>query len=313
MSVRELSELDLPSVWAAVRREVRPTTFLDRPELGVLLVSETFQHTGSFKIRAATAVAQNVAAPRLLTASSGNFGAALARATARAGKAATVVMPMRSAAVKVEAVRRLGATVDLIDTDRITRAARVGELAQLDPEAQVVSPYDDAWVVAGNATLAVELFERPEVPDCVVVPVGGGGLSSGFVVARDRMGARCLVVGAEPRLANDAARSLRAGVLCRNEREPDTLCDGVRTLSLGRLNFEILRAGLDGLVEVSEEAVARAVRLLYSEVNLKAEPTGALALAAFLEAPERFAGQRVACVVSGGNVDPALYARLITG
>src|SRR5262249_57488437 len=100
----------------------------------------------------------------------GRFGAGVARATARAGKAATVVMPMRSAAVKVEAVRRLGATVDLIDTDRITRAARVGELAQLDPEAQVVSPYDDAWVVAGNPTLAVELFERPAGAAAGAVP-----------------------------------------------------------------------------------------------------------------------------------------------
>ena len=303
-------------VWTALSPHLRKTTFIESERLDaevgarVLLASETFQHTGSFKMRAAMAVALASSAPRLLTASSGNFGAALARAAARSGKGCTVVMPARAAAVKIAAVQRFGATVDLIDTDRVTRNARLAELAAADPAAEAVSPFDDDRVIAGNASLGAELFAR-EVPECVLVPVGGGGLSSGMVVARDRLALRCEVLGAEPLTANDAARSLAGGVLVANAREPDTLADGARTLSLGQRNWAILRGGLGGIVEVPEEAIARAVRLLYDTANLKAEPTGALALGALLAAPARFAGRRVACIVSGGNVDGALYARLV--
>jgi threonine dehydratase len=277
----------------------------------IVLVSETFQHTGSFKFRAALAAALGSTAPRLLTASSGNFGAALALAAARTGKRCMVVMPKQSSSVKIDSVRAYGADVDLIDTARTSRTARVRELHQRDPSAEVISPYDDPRVVAGNATLGEELFAAGGF-DCVVVPVGGGGLSSGLVVARDMLSPGCPIFGAEPVLANDAARSLRDGTLRSNAGEAPTLCDGARTLSLGELNFAILRTGLSAIVEVEEGRVRDAVRLLFLGANLKAEPTGALALAAVLQAPERFAGRRVACIVSGGNVEAALYARLIT-
>jgi threonine dehydratase len=226
------------------------------------------------------------------------------------GKRCTVVMPIASATVKIAAVRFYGGIVDLVDTQQITRSARVDQLRRELSGAQVVSAYDDPYVVAGNSSLGAELFARG-VPDCVLVPVGGGGLSSGMVVARDLVGCSCPIIGAEPQLANDAARSLRAGELCSNVQEPNTLCDGARTLSLGRLNFAILRHGLEDIVEVEETNVARAVRLLFQLANLKAEPTGALSFAAMLQDPRRFDGKCVACVVSGGNVDPAVYARLI--
>jgi threonine dehydratase len=219
-------------------------------------------------------------------------------------------MPATSAEVKIAAVRSAGARVDLVDTRQLSRSARVDQLRRELPGAQVVSPYDDPHVVAGNSSLGAELFARG-TPDCVLVPVGGGGLASGLVVARDLLGVACPIVGAEPALANDAARSLRSGEICSNAQEPNTLCDGARTLSLGRLNFAILRTGLQQIVEVDEANIVLAVRLLFQLVNLKAEPTGALAFAALLQAPQQFAGKSVACVVSGGNVDPAVYARLI--
>jgi threonine dehydratase len=310
--------LDPRLVWSGLRTEVIPTTFIESERLnralqlkpGLLLVSETFQHTGSFKYRAALSVALHSRSSHLLTASSGNFGAALALAASRTGKLCTVVMPAQSAQVKIRAVQSAGATVDLIDTSQITRAGRVEQLRQAHSEAQVVSPYDDPYVVAGNSSLGAELFAR-EVPDCVVVPVGGGGLSSGLVVARDLLATTCEVVGAEPLLANDGARSLRSGKLCANDQEPSTLCDGARTLSLGKLNFAVLQQGAAEIVEADEGNIARAVRMLFELANLKAEPTGALSLAAVLQSPRRFAGKRVACIVSGGNVDPALYAQLI--
>jgi len=318
MNGSALDGIDLRSLWQLLQPQLVRTTLVASERLDraiasgtqVLLVTETFQHTGSFKFRAALSVALHSKARRLLTASSGNFGAALALAAARTQKQCTVVMPAQSAEVKISSVRSAGADVDLIDTRRITRAARVEELHRQQPDAQVVSPYDDPYVVAGNASLGAELFAQA-MPDLVIAPVGGGGLSSGMVVARDLLAPNCPIVGAEPLLANDAARSLRSGRLYASDREAETICDGARTLSLGRINFEILRRGMAEIIEVDEANVARAVRMLFQLSNLKAEPTGALSLAAVLQAPEHFAGKRVACVVSGGNVDPALFARII--
>jgi threonine dehydratase len=318
MTAVPLSGTDPRAVWSLLRPKLIPTTFVQSERLdraielrpGLLLVSEAFQHTGSFKYRAALSVALHSKSPHLLTASSGNFGAALALAASTTGKRCTVVMPAQSAQVKIAAVRGAGATVDLIDTKQISRAERVEQLHRDDADAQVVSPYDDPNVIAGNSSLGAELFAR-EIPDCVVVPVGGGGLSSGMVVARDLLAPSCEVIGAEPLLANDAARSIRSGRLCSNDQEQNTLCDGARTLSLGQLNFAILRGGAAEIIEVEETKIALAVRMLFQLANLKAEPTGALSLAAVLQTPARFAGKRVACIVSGGNVDPVVYAQLL--
>lgn len=303
---------DPPPLEAAVR----PTLALPAPRLGeavgcaLTLLVETFQHTGSFKFRAAYNVARSVAQPRILTASSGNFGQALAFACRLLGKGCTVVMPATSARVKVDAVRGHGARVDLLDTREKSRAARVAELAAEDPEAYVASAYDDPLVIAGNASLGREIAALGDFDD-VVVPVGGGGLSAGIAVGLRAGGSAALLWGAEPALANDAARSLAAGEIVGNEVEPPTLADGARTLSLGRHNWEILRTALAGIVEVPEERIAEGVRRLFLDANLKAEPTGALAVGALLESPARFAGRRVAAVVSGGNVDPTLYRDLL--
>ena len=293
----------------------RPTTLIVSPRLSqrvgaeLLLASETFQYTGSFKYRAAWRVASTVPHPRVLTASSGNFGQALAYACALAGKGCTVVMPTTSAQVKIEAVRAFGGRVELIDTLHISRAERVRQLAEADAEAYLASAYDDPLVIEGNSTLGAELARLPL--DDVVAPVGGGGLTAGIVTGLRRVGSQAAVVGAEPLLANDAARSLREGRVVVNEREPQTVADGARTVSLGAHNWAVLREGLSGIVEVPEEAIREAVRLLFGLANLKAEPTGALGLAALLCEPARFRGRRVCCVVSGGNVDPALYRELI--
>ena len=125
-------------------------------------------------------------------------------------------------------------------------------------------------------------------------------------------GATAAIVGAEPRIANDAARSLRAKRRLANEVEPQTLADGARTLSLGEKNFAILEPGLRAIVEVDEERIREAVRVLFGALHLKVEPTGALSVAAVMTNPGEFAGKRVVCVVSGANVEPALYASILT-
>lgn len=300
----------------------RPTTIIEAPRLakrlGVdfFIASETFQHTGSFKFRAAYNVASHVPNPLIITASSGNFGQALAYACSLVGKRSIIVMPSTSAAVKVQAVREFGGQVEPVDVRVKSRAARVQELAREHAEAYIASAYDDPLVIEGNSSLGAELAALGRPMDCIVAPVGGGGLTAGIITGIRRSsqaGSTIQVVGAEPAIANDAARSLKAGQIVRNESEPQTIADGARTLSLGEHNWAILRDGLAGIVEVPEETIAEAVRLLFTLVNLKVEPTGALGVGALLADPERFRGRAVCCVVSGGNVDPAVYRELLTG
>ena len=295
---------------------IRPTTFIkssklsDHLGLDITIVSETFQHTGSFKFRAAYNLALNVVNDELLTASSGNFGQALAYAAKLLGKKCTVVMPETSAQVKIDAVRSFGATVDLIDVTKVSRNERVAELSAQMPDAYFASPYDDKLVIEGNSTLGDELCEYNF--DAVVVPVGGGGLISGVISSFCRNSVGTQVLGAEPQLGNDAARSLAAGKIVANDSEPATIADGARTVQLGRLNWELIKDGVAGIIEVPDNLTAEALRVYFGLVNLKCEPTGALSLGAVLVDRDRFTGKKICLVVSGGNVDPAVYASLLS-
>jgi threonine dehydratase len=297
----------------------RPTTIVDAPRLSrklgvdIVLASETLQYTGSFKFRAAYNVASNVSQDHIITASSGNFGQAIAYACSLFGKRCTVVMPATAPKIKVDAVREYGAEVDLVDVKKKGRLERLAELAKQYPAAYVGSPYDDPLVIEGNASLATELLALGLDLDFIIAPIGGGGLTSGLVKAVERSGTRTSVLAAEPLLSNDAAESFRAGQLTSRREESATIADGANVLKLGDRNWEILSHGLAGVIEVTEDQIKEGVRLLFRLANLKAEPTGALALGAVLAEPKRFQGKRVCCVISGGNADPAQYAKLIEG
>ncbi len=296
---------------------INPTTFIvpaklrDHLGLDLTIATETFQHTGSFKFRAAYNLALNVPNDEILTASSGNFGQALAYACKLLGKKCTVVMPDTSARVKVDAVRGYGATVDLIDVTKVSRIERVAQFAAEMPDAYFASAYDDKFVIEGNASLGDELAAKDF--DIVIAPVGGGGMISGIISAFCRHGKKTRAFGAEPKLGNDASLSLQAGEIVRNESEPQTIADGARTLSLGNLNWAIIKDGVAGIIEVSDETIAAAVRLYFGLVNLKCEPTGALSLGAILEDADRFSNNKICLIVSGGNVDPAVYSRIVQG
>jgi threonine dehydratase len=297
----------------------RPTTIVVAPRLSrklgvdLVLASETLQYTGSFKFRAAYNVAANVKQAHIITASSGNFGQAIAYACSLFGKRCTVIMPTTAPKIKVDAVRDYGAEVDLVDVKKKGRLERLGELAKQFPAAYVASPYDDPLVIEGNASLANELFALGLDLDFIIAPIGGGGLTSGLVKAVKRSGAKTQVLAAEPLLSNDAAESFRAGHIVSLPDESATIADGARVLRIGDRNWEILSHGLAGVIEVTEDQIKEGVRLLFALANLKAEPTGALALGAVLAEPQRFKGKRVCCVISGGNADPAQYAKLIEG
>ncbi len=314
-----LTDAYITDVWENLPSHVRPTTLLSCPcpalsaqfQCEVTIATETFQYTGSFKFRAAYTLLSSIPQAHVIAASSGNFGQAIAYASKLLGKTCTIVMPTTSAQVKIAAVQEYGGTVDLVDVRHSSRAERVAQLLRERPDAFQAQAFDDYRVVAGNSTLGQEIFRAADF-DSVIVPVGGGGLASGLVLARDHLRKTTKIVGAEPLLGNDAARSLRSGQLVRNEHEPTTIADGARTLALGTLNWEILQHGLDAIVEVPDEQIRRATQHCFRYVNLKVEPTGALALGALFVDPTRFARQRVCCIVSGGNVDPDTYARIIT-
>lgn len=301
----------------ALEGVIRKTTIVESSRLSkalgarVILANEAFQHTGSFKFRAAYNVVMRAEADLFLTASSGNFGQALAYACQLLGKSCVVVMPSNSSQVKVNAVRGYGGKVELIDVAAQSRWDRVWELAKEHPDAYVASPYDDPYVIEGNSSLGRELAALEYDLDSIVVPIGGGGLASGVVAGLREAKHSVPVIGAEPLLANDAARSLKEGQLVSNDSEPQTIADGARTISLGDRNWEILRTGLQKIVEVPEEKIAEGLRALFNLANLKAEPTGALAVGAILTELESFSDQTVCCVVSGGNVDPQVYSRLL--
>ncbi len=295
---------------------IRPTFFLESEKLNSLLnldltiAAETFQHTGSFKFRAAYNVALNVENPHIITASSGNFGQALAYACKLLNKKCHVVMPETSAKVKVEAVKNYGAVVDLIDTKKIARAERVDQLIAEFPDAYKASAYDDPLVIEGNSTLGNELSAK--YFDEIIIPVGGGGLISGASLGLCRNGSHAKLIGAEPQMANDASKSLQAGEIVTNESEPQTIADGARTLSLGKHNWEIIKDGVSEILEVSEEKIKESVKLFYGLANLKVEPTGALSLGAILENPENFKDKKICAVVSGGNVDAEIYRQILS-
>ena len=293
----------------------RPTTIVDAPRLSrklgvdVVIASETLQYTGSFKFRAAYNVASHVKQSHIITASSGNFGQAIAYACALFGKRCTVVMPSGAPKVKVNAVREYGAEVDLVDVKRKGRLDRLRELSKDFPDAYVASPYDDDLVIDGNATLAKELFALGLNLDFIIAPIGGGGLTAGLV--KGSSGTKTKVVAAEPLLSNDAAQSFRAGHIVALPEESKTIADGARVLQIGNRNWDILKSRLDGVIEVSEDQIREGVQLLFAFANLKSEPTGALSIGALLAQPERFKGKRVCCVISGGNADPGLYAEIV--
>src|SRR5437763_7080950 len=257
-----------------LKEVIRPTTIIEAPRLAqrlgveLTIASETFQFTGSFKFRAAYNLASKVREPQIITASSGNFGQAMAYACRLLGKSCTIVMPATSAQVKIDAVREFGGTVDLIDVREISRAARVAALAEENPDAYVASAYDDPLVIEGNASLGAEMAALPREFDYVIAPVGGGGLTSGLIKGLREVGNTARVIGAEPLMANDAARSLRAGHIVANESEAQTIADGARTVSVGKHNWAILESGLAHIVEVPEESIREGMRLLFGLANL---------------------------------------------
>ena len=270
----------------------------------LLFKAEHLQRTGAFKFRGACnavwSLSEAEAAHGVVTHSSGNHGAALALAARTRGIACHVVVPDGAVAAKLANIQRHGATLWRCEATQAAREATCAQVQQATG-AQLVHPYADARVIAGQGTAALELAGQAGAPDVMVVPVGGGGLAAGTALALAAVAPDCRLVLAEPAGAADTARSLAAGER-RIDFVPDTVCDGLRG-ALGAPNFELLRAAGAGVVVVDDDATIAAMRLAWQVLKQVVEPSSAIALAAVLAEPARFAGRRVGLVLSGGNVD----------
>ncbi len=266
---------------------------------------ENLQEIGAFKARGATnavlSLSEAVAARGVATHSSGNHAAALARAAKIRGIPAHIVMPQGSRPNKLRAVRQLDIEPVLCGPSSEERQAAADALVS-DTGATLIHPYDMPEIIAGQGTTALEMTQDLEAPlDAVVIPVGGGGLLSGCLIALKALWPETQVFAAEPAWADDAYRSLQSGRIESPVRY-DTIADGLRT-SLGQHTFPIMRKLVDGILLVEEEVIRRATQLLIESTRTLVEPSGAVAFGAILTEPERFHGKRVGIVISGGNLD----------
>ena len=268
---------------------------------------ENMQRVGAFKFRGATnavlSLDDDAACRGVCTHSSGNHAQALALAARQRGVPAWIVMPTSAPAVKRRAVEGYGATVVPCEP---TLEARETTCTQViaDTGATMVHPYDNSAVIAGQGTCAKELIEDAGPLDAVIVPVGGGGLMSGSCITTRALLPEALLIGAEPKGADDAARSLVAGELIPQDG-PDTICDGLLT-SLGELTWPILRDHLEQIITVDDGQVIDAMRLIWERMKIIIEPSCATVLAvAMSEAFASVPGDRIGLVLTGGNVDLA--------
>jgi len=273
--------------------------------------AEHLQRMGAFKFRGACnavwSLPEATARRGVVTHSSGNHGAALALAARTRGIPCHVVVPENAVAAKVAAIRDFGASLHFCAP---TIAARESACAQLQREtgAELVHPYTDPRVIAGQGTAALELLGNDGGFDMLVAPLGGGGLLGGTALAASAVSPQTRVFGAEPAGAADAFASLQRGERVA-DLVPETVCDGLRGL-LGAPNFELLRRHGAQVLLADDTATLRAMRLLWERTKQLVEPSSAVALAAVLAHPQLFAGRRVGVILSGGNVDLDVLASM---
>ena len=271
---------------------------------GLFFKCENFQKIGAFKARGATnavfALDDPTARRGVATHSSGNHGAAVARAAKLRGIAAHIVMPSNSAKVKVCAVEGYGAHVVFCEQTEKAREEKCAEVIK-KTGATLIHSFENEHVIAGQGTAAVELLEDIPDLDIVMCPVGGGGLLSGTAIAAKLMRPKIKVIAVEPANADDAAQSFRAGRRIVTEKK-FTIADGLRT-NVGEPNFAIIQRYVDDIVTVSEEAIVSAMRTMWETMKIVIEPSAAVPYAAVQEGKIDVADNRVGIILTGGNVD----------
>lgn len=279
----------------------------------IFLKCENFQRAGAFKFRGATnRMLQLTEAERrqgVLAFSSGNHAQAVALAARDLGVSAALVMPHDAPKAKLDAVRAFGGEVHLYDRATVNREAFAAELVAREKRV-LVPPFDDARIIAGAGTAALELLEAVDDLDAVVVPVGGGGLISGSALAAHGLRPGVDVYGVEPATAADVKLSLERGVISPIPDNP-TIADGLRTVQPGELTFALMREHLAGVVTVTDAQLIAALKLMLLRMKIVVEPSGAAGVAAVLfgALPKRY--RKIGVIVSGGNLDASALAKYL--
>ncbi|UCB53250.1 MAG: pyridoxal-phosphate dependent enzyme [Candidatus Zixiibacteriota bacterium] len=265
---------------------------------------ENFQKTGAFKFRGACnavfLLSDEEASRGVVTHSSGNFAAALALAASKRGTSARIVMPSNAPEVKVAAVKGYGGIITFCEPTLKSRETTAQKVIE-ETGATFIHPYNDFRIIAGQGTAALELMEEIPDLDFIVAPVGGGGLLSGTAIAAKGLNPKIKVIGCEPKNADDAYRSMKAGRIIPSEN-PNTIADGLKT-SLGDKTFPIIRGLVDEILLATEEEIISAMRHTFERMKIVAEPSAAVPLAVLLSGQLNVADRNVGVVISGGNVD----------
>jgi threonine dehydratase len=278
---------------------------------------ENLQPIGSFKLRGAynkiSSLTPEQRARGVVAHSSGNHAQGVAFAARALGVKATIVMPKTAPRVKLDATRALGAEIVLVGPASEERIAKAEELEK-EHGLIAVPPYNDEKIIAGQGTIGLEILEDMADVDLVLAPVGGGGLISGVATAIKESNPKAKVVGVEPEFAADAQASLRSGKIqsISGESALRTAADGLRSQSIGEINFEHIRKYVDDIVTVTEEDIRRAMHRLLFSARILAEPSGAVTTAAAMfHAEELPAAKKIVAVVTGGNVEPQLFSDIL--
>lgn len=283
---------------------------------GLWLKAENLQPIGAFKIRGAfnalLSLSGEERARGVIAHSSGNHAQAVAYAAQRLGVKAVIVIPDNAPPVKLEATKRWGAELHLVPFLGNARMETCARLAR-ERGLVVIEPFDSRTIVAGTGTIGLEILEQKRDVEAVFVPVSGGGLISGIAAAIKQSNPAIRVIGVEPEFANDAQQSLRAGRVVRvaPEETVRTIADGLRVSQVGQIPWAHIRRFVDNIVTVSEKQIRDSMRRIAGEARLIAEPSGAAAAAGALANGAELA--RSVAIVSGGNVEPALYASILEG
>jgi threonine dehydratase len=265
---------------------------------------ENLQKTGAFKFRGACnavfSLTEEQASRGVGTHSSGNHAAAIALAASIRGIKARIVMPSNSSEIKKKAVAGYGGIITYCEPTVDSRETTLNQIAD-QTGVEIIHPYNNCKVIAGQGTAAKELLELFPCLDVVMCPVGGGGLLSGTALSVKSLSATCRVIAAEPSGADDAYRSFKAGFIIPS-RDPKTIADGLRT-SLGEINFAIISRKVDDIITVSESSIIQAMRLIWERMKIIVEPSSAVPLAVLLENKAAFRNLQIGIILSGGNVD----------
>jgi len=265
---------------------------------------ENLQKAGAFKARGASnavfGLSEHEAARGVATHSSGNHGTCLSYAAGRRGIPCTVVMPRTAPQAKKDAVRGYGAKVVECEPSTSSREAVFSEIVA-QTGAEFVHPYNDARVIAGQATCSKELIEQVDYLDAVIAPIGGGGMVSGTCLTLSNLAPDIKVYAAEPEQADDAYRSVKAGHIIADDA-PNTVADGLK-VPLKELTWHFVRNHVSDILTASESEIIDAMKLIWKRMKIVVEPSSAVPLATILKNKHLFAGKRVGVIITGGNVD----------